>query len=258
MESSNSVLNRFSLEGEHALITGGGTGIGFAVAQAMAAAGANVTILGRREAMLEQACSQLPGNATYRVADITRLETIPDLVDEINQRVAPVSILVNNAGIHLKKPAVETSDAEFQSVMQTHVNAAFALTRECARGMVGRERGAVLFMASMTSFMGMPSVVSYSAAKSAYLGLVHSLSNEWAAHGIRVNGIAPGWIGSPMLEQALAKDPPRRDRILQRIPTHAFGKPEDIGSAAVYLSSPAASYINGVVLPVDGGALASL
>jgi gluconate 5-dehydrogenase len=124
--------------------------------------------------------------------------------------------------------------------------------------MVGRERGSVLFMASMTSFMGMPSVVSYSAAKSAYLGLVHSLSNEWAAHGIRVNGIAPGWIGSPMLEQALAKDPPRRDRILQRIPTHAFGKPEDIGSAAVYLSSPAASYVNGVILPVDGGALASL
>jgi len=255
MEDLQSLADRFSLKGEHALITGGGTGLGYAIAASMCAAGAVVTIVGRREAPLREACEQLGANAGFISADITQTETIPALVAEATKARGPISILVNNAGIHLKKPALETSDQEFQSVLQTHVNAAFAMTRECARGMVERQKGSVLFMASMTSFIGMPSVVSYSAAKSAYLGLVRTLSNEWAASGLRVNGIAPGWIGSDMLEQALAKDPARRDRILQRIPTHTFGQPEDIGSAAVYLSSPAARYVNGVVLPVDGGAL---
>jgi NAD(P)-dependent dehydrogenase (short-subunit alcohol dehydrogenase family) len=161
---------------------------------------------------------------------------------------------VNNAGVHLKKPAREVTDAEFQAVIQTHVFAAFSLAREASKTMLKRGHGSILFTASMTSLIGMPNVVAYSAAKSAYLGLVKSLATEWGGSGIRVNAIAPGWIESDMLEKALAGDPARKARILARTPMARFGAPADIGWAAVYLCSPAAKFINGVVLPVDGGA----
>ena len=156
--------------------------------------------------------------------------------------------------MHLKKPSTETSDAEFAAVMQTHVFGAFALTREAGRRMVARKSGSVLFTASMASLMGLPLVVAYSAAKSAYVGMVRSLATEWGQHGVRVNAIAPGWIGSPMLDAALAGDPARKAKILERTPLNTFGEPDDIGWAAVYLCSPAAKFITGVVLPVDGGA----
>ena len=120
--------------------------------------------------------------------------------------------------------------------------------------MLERGEGSLLFTASMTSVMGMPGVVAYAAAKSAYLGLVRSLATEWGASGLRVNAIAPGWIQSDMLDRALAGDPARKARILARTPMARFGAPEDIGWAAVYLSSPAAKFVNGVLLPVDGGA----
>src|SRR5262249_47534925 len=162
--------------------------------------------------------------------------------------------LVNNAGVHLKKPAIETSDVEFANVIQTHVFGAFALTREVGRRMVTRKQGSILFTASMASFMGIPLIVAYTAAKSAYVGMVRTLSSELGVNGVRVNAIAPGWIQSDMLGQALAGDPPRKAKILGRTPLNRFGDPEDIGWAAVYLCSPAAKFVTGVVLPVDGGA----
>jgi gluconate 5-dehydrogenase len=131
---------------------------------------------------------------------------------------------------------------------------AFALTRETGRRMIERRTGCVLFTASMVSLFGLPQVVAYSAAKSAYLGLVRSLASEWGPHGVRVNAIAPGWIASAMLDQALAGDPARRAKILGRTSLGRLGEPDDIGWAAVYLASPAAKFITGVVLPVDGGA----
>jgi gluconate 5-dehydrogenase len=120
--------------------------------------------------------------------------------------------------------------------------------------MVARKRGSILFTASMTSLMGIPLVVAYSAAKSAYIGMVRTLSSELGPSGVRVNAIAPGWIQSDMLEQALAGDPPRKAKILGRTPLNRFGEPEDVGWAAVYLCSPAAKFVTGIVLPVDGGA----
>jgi hypothetical protein len=123
--------------------------------------------------------------------------------------------------------------------------------------MVARKSGCVLFTASMTAFIGMPSVVAYSAAKSAYVGIVRALATEWGPHGVRVNGIAPGWIASEMLDRALAGDPARKARILARTPLARFGEPDDIGWAAVYLASPAARFVSGVVLPIDGGAVDS-
>jgi gluconate 5-dehydrogenase len=248
------VCAAFNLTDQTALITGGGTGLGLGMARCLVAAGANVVLVGRRKGELAKACAELGPSAFPLVGDVTRLDAAPALVDQAETLVGPVSILINNAGVHLKKFATETTDAEFASVLQTHVLGAFALTREVGKHLVARKSGCVIFTASMTSFMGIPQVVAYSAAKSAYLGLVRALAVEWGAHGVRVNAIAPGWIGSPMLEQALAGDPARKAKILGRIPSGKFGETEDIGWTAVYLASPAAKYVNGVVLPVDGGA----
>jgi gluconate 5-dehydrogenase len=172
--------------------------------------------------------------------------------------VGPISILVNNAGVHLKKPAVDTTPTEFGAVLQTHVAAAFSLTRAALPGMIERKHGTVLFIASMTSLFGIPLVVAYSAAKSAYLGMTRTLAAEVSRHGVRVNAIAPGWIESDMLRQALDGDPARSKKILDRTPMNRFGAVEDIGLAATYLCSPAAKFVTGVVLPVDGGASSSL
>lgn len=248
----------FDLTGQAALITGGGTGLGLGIAKCLAASGAKVVLVGRRADELKKAVAEIGDGAFALPGDITKLETAPTLVSEAERIAGPISILVNNAGIHLKKPAVDTTDAEFERVIQTHLFGAFALTREAGRRMIERRHGAVIFTASMVSLMGIPLVVAYSAAKSAYVGVVRTLATEWGPHGVRVNAIAPGWIGSAMLDQALSNDPPRKTKILGRIPAGGFGEPNDIGWAAVYLASPAAKYVNGVVLPVDGGAAESL
>lgn len=251
---SNKLNSAFDLSGQVALITGGGTGLGFGMAKCFVAAGARVVLVGRRKEELNKACAAIGESAFALQGDVTKLETVPRLVDAAEKLAHPISILVNNAGVHLKKPAIETSDAEFANVIQTHVFGAFALTREAGRRMITRKSGSILFTASMTSLMGIPLVVAYSAAKSAYIGMVRTLSSEFGPGGVRVNAIAPGWIQSDMLEQALAGDPPRKAKILGRTPLNRFGAPEDIGWAAVYLCSPAAKFVTGIVLPVDGGA----
>lgn len=248
----------FDLSGQTALITGGGTGLGLGMARCLMAAGARVVLVGRRRGVLGEACASLGPGAFPLPGDVTQTESAAALVHQAEQLAGPLSILINNAGVHLKKPAADTSDAEFATVIQTHVFGAFALTREAGRRMLERRFGCVLFTASMASFMGLPLVVAYSAAKTAYVGMVRSLATEWGPHGVRVNAIAPGWIASDMLDQALDADPARKAKIMGRIPMDHFGQPEDIGWAAVYLASPAAKYVNGVLLPVDGGAAASL
>lgn len=251
---SGRMNSAFDLSGQTALITGGGTGLGFGMARCFVAAAARVVLVGRRKAELDKACAVLGANAVALQGDVTKLAAVPALVDGAEKLAGPISILVNNAGVHLKKPALETSDSEFEKVIQTHVFGAFTLTREVGRRMVARKSGSILFTASMTALMGVPLVVAYSAAKSAYIGMMRTLSSEFGASGVRVNAIAPGWIQSDMLEQALAGDPPRKAKILGRTPLNRFGEPEDVGWAAVYLCSPAAKFVTGVVLPVDGGA----
>ena len=243
----------FNLNGQVALITGGGTGLGFGMAKCLVASGAKVILVGRRQEELVKACVALGKNSFALVGDVTKLETIPALVQHGNKLAGPISILINNAGIHLKKDAVETSDAEFAAVMQTHVFGAFALTREVARGMIERKDGSIIFTASMASLFGINKVVAYAAAKSAYIGLVRTLAVEFGASGVRVNAIAPGWIHSEMSAKALAGDPARKAKILGRTPLNRLGDADDIGWAAVYLCSPAAKFVTGTVLPVDGG-----
>lgn len=247
-------MKQFSLSNQVALITGGGSGIGFGIAKSMLEAGATVILVGRNGERLKQAAAELGERADYIAHDVTALEENPVLIAEVIRRYGRLDVLVNNAGVHLKKWAVETSDEEFENLMNVHVNAAFSLSRH-AIPELKKTKGSLLFTASMTSFMGMTQVIAYSVAKSGYLGFVRALSAELAEEGVRVNAVAPGWIQSPMLEQALNADPERKAKILARTPMNKFGDPEDIGNAAVYLSSPAAKFVTGVVLPVDGGAV---
>jgi NAD(P)-dependent dehydrogenase (short-subunit alcohol dehydrogenase family) len=239
--------------GENFALLDSGNGLGFGIASAFIAAGARVVLAGRTESALKAAAERLGPAAAYSVHDITAAGLAGNLV-EYADRFGPVSILVNNAGIHLKKTLIDTTEHDFRAVLDTHVGGAFALTRSVASAMLSQARRNILFMASMTSSIGMPMVVAYPAAKSAYLGMVRSLACELSPHGIRVNAIAPGWIESSMLRQALDRDPRRKERILGRTPMGRFGSPEDIGWAAVYLCSAAGRFITGVVLPVDGGA----
>ncbi|MBI4578667.1 MAG: glucose 1-dehydrogenase [Planctomycetes bacterium] len=247
-------MDPFRLDGQVALITGGGSGLGLAMARCLAAAGARVAIVGRRKAVLVEAAAGIGPAAAYFVHDVTRLSENAGLIARVEAAVGPVSILINNAGIHLKKPALDTTEQEFQNVLNAHVLAGFSLSRAAARGMVERRGGSILFITSMTAIMGVPLVVAYSAAKTAYLGMVRSLAAELSPRGVRVNAIAPGWIDTPMLREALANDPARSAKVLSRTPMGRFGVPDDIGWAAVYLCSPAANFITGQVLAIDGGA----
>jgi gluconate 5-dehydrogenase len=244
----------FRLDGEVALITGGGSGLGLGMARCMVCAGATVVIVGRREAPLQAAQAELGERVLYEVADITEFAKVEALVGRIAERAGPVSILVNNAGIHLKKAAVDTTVEEFGALIDTHVLAAHNLSRHVLPGMIRARHGSILFTASMAAMIGMPLIIAYSAVKSAYVGMVRGLSAEVAEHGVRVNAIAPGWIESPMLRKALSGDEKRTAKILSRTPMGRFGEPDDIGWAAVYLCSPAARFVTGTLLPVDGGA----
>ncbi len=243
----------FSLRGEHALITGGGTGIGLAIARAMHAAGAHVTLVGRREAELAAAVQGIGDGATYVVHDITQFDAAGALVERITRTHGPVTCLVNNAGIHLKKPAMDTTPEEFQQVLGTHIFGAHALSRAVAPGMIERKHGSIIFMASMASLFGIPLVVAYAAAKSAMIGMIRTMATELSPHGVRVNAIAPGWIDTAMSRKALAGDPSRKNKIISRTPMARLGEPEDVGWAAVYLTSHAAKFVTGSILPVDGG-----
>ena len=248
------LLNPFSLEGKLALITGGGTGIGLGIAKAFIKANATVIITGRREEVLRNACNELGENAHYLVCDLSILPNIPALVNTIESKWGFIDILVNNAGIHLKKWAQDTTDAEFANIIQTNLLSVFALTRETAKSMITRKTGAIILISSMAGLFGIDRVSAYGTSKTALIGLMNNLVTEYSKDNVRINCIAPGWIASDMFFNAINADPERKQKITNRIAMPQFGEPEDIGNAAVYLSSPAARYVTGVVLPVDGGA----
>lgn len=242
----------FSLGNETAVITGGGSGLGLAMARCFREAGAKVAITGRREKLLADAAAEIGAIAVP--GDVAKIDELPALWARITEQAGPVSILVNNAGVHLKKPAAETTDTEFAAIQQVHLQGPFALARLAGASMAGRGRGSIVFISSMAGLFGIPQVAAYSAAKTAVIGLTRALAAEWSAQGVRVNAIAPGWIETDFNRDILAKDLPRRAKILGRTPMNRFGRAEDIGWAAVYLCSPAANFLTGVVLPVDGGA----
>lgn len=248
-------LEVFSLRGKVALITGAGSGLGYAMAKCMVAAGANVILVGRRKEVLEKAALDIGEGAHPEAFDITHTDGIPAFVSCLEEKFGKVDILVNNAGVHCKKPIEQTSFEDFQGVIDTHVMSSFVLAKAVVPGMKERGHGSIIFISSMAAFLGMSNVVAYSTAKAGLNGMMRCLASELGGAGIRVNSIAPGFIETPMLHKAIDGDQPRIDKILGRTPTHTFGNPEDIGWAATYLASDAARFVNGQVLAVDGGAM---
>jgi len=243
----------FSLQGKTALITGGGAGIGFDIAQCMVAAGAKVIVTGRRESALKEAVGVLGKNSAFVVNDVTDLEGLSGMVERVEMEHGSIDVLVNNAGINLKKPALEVSDEEFARILHTNLHAVFALTRACASRMVARQSGSIIMISSMAAYYGIDRVVAYAASKSGVEGMLKVLASELSKFNVRVNAIAPGFIETNMMQTAMSSDPDRMNRALDRTPMGYFGQPEDIGWAAVFLASEAARYVTGVSLPVDGG-----
>ncbi len=246
----------FSLEGQTALVTGGATGLGLAMTQCITEAGGRVIVVSSSPyEKYRDVIERLGETVSYEQYDITRTEKTSAFMKGLIEQYGKIDILVNNAGIHCKKPIEDMSVEEYESVLRVHLVGAFAMTKAAVSSMRKNKKGSIIFIASMTSYIGQPYVMGYSAAKSGYLGMIRTLASEVGADGVRVNGIAPGWIDTPMFRKAIDGDEERKNKILGRTPMKCFGEPEDIGWACVYLCSDAAKFVTGAVLPVDGGAL---
>lgn len=245
--------NQFNLTGKTVLITGGGTGLGLAITKGVVEAGGKAVIVGRREDVLQQACAELGDRVSYKVFDLSLLEGIPAFVTGLEESFGSIDVLVNNAGINMKKEILDVTDEDFRKIIQTNQESVFALTREVARKMVPRKKGNIVFISSMAAKYGIPKVIAYTASKSAIEGMTKALAVDLSPLGIRVNCVAPGFIETEMSAKALNNDPERKNKVLSRTPMGHLGKPDDVASAVIFLASDAAKYITGVSLPVDGG-----
>jgi len=246
----------FDLTGNVALVTGCRRGIGLAMAEALAAAGANIVgaslTLDAGDSEARRRVEAHGREFTAYRADLASDTGAADLATAVLADGIRVDILVNNAGTIARAPALAHSDEQWERVLRTNLTGQFVLARELGRPMVERGRGKIIFTASMLSFQGGINVVSYTAAKSGLAGLVRALANEWAPHGVNVNAIAPGYFATDNT-QPLRDDPDRSKAILERIPAGRWGEPADIAGATVFLASAASDYVHGIVLPVDGG-----
>ncbi len=246
----------FDLSGKVAVVTGANTGIGQGIALALAAAGADVAAVGRTPA--EDTATQIRAlgrRAELVSADLSTIEPVGRVVEETLERLGRLDILVNNAGIIRRADSLDFTEDDWDAVIDTNLKSVFFLCQAAARHMVGADGGKIVNIASMLTFQGGIRVPSYTAAKSGIGGLTKILANEWAGRGINVNAIAPGYIATNNTA-ALQADESRNRQILERIPAGRWGRPDDLGGAAVFLASSASDYVNGHILAVDGGWLA--
>ncbi|MFO7648734.1 2-dehydro-3-deoxy-D-gluconate 5-dehydrogenase KduD [Halomonas campaniensis] len=249
-------MNRFSLAGRVAMVTGCNKGLGQGLAIALAEAGADIVGVNRREADETRERIEALGRRYTGIAAELGRDVPSDIVDQALSQAGRIDILINNAGTIRRAPALEFSEADWDAVVDVNLKAAFFLAQAVARHLVARRApGRIINVASVLSFQGGIRVPSYTASKSGLLGLTRLLANEWAAHGITVNAIAPGYMATDNT-QALREDPDRSAEILARIPAGRWGTPEDLAGAAIFLCSDAAAYVNGHALAVDGGWLA--
>jgi 2-deoxy-D-gluconate 3-dehydrogenase len=244
----------FDLSGRVAVVTGANTGLGQAIAIALADAGADVALVGRSAMDATAARIARLGRATIAVtADLSSVEPVARIVSAVDAWQGRLDILVNNAGIVRRADALDMSEADWDAVMGTNLKSVFFLCQAAARHMLAHNRrGKIINIASVLSFQGGIRVASYTSAKSGLAGLTRLLANEWASKGINVNAIAPGYFETNNTA-ALRGDPERNAAILARIPAGHWGKPDELGGAAVFLASSASDYVHGVTLPVDGG-----
>ena len=248
-----SYIEAFNLEGKTVVITGGATGLGFSMAECLVGANAQVILIGRRKEELERACGKLGEKAHAICFDITDYEGLPGLVEQITQQYGPINVLINNAGVQIKKEALAFEEEDLDKLFAVHLKASYLLTKAAVPAMA--ENGSVIFISSETGFIGVKGVLGYSIAKSGILGMMRSFTSELSGSGIRFNTIVPGWTDTPMLRYSNAGDPERERRILERTPMKRFGQPEDIAWAALYLASDASRFVTGTNFVVDGGAM---
>ncbi|MDL1891271.1 2-dehydro-3-deoxy-D-gluconate 5-dehydrogenase KduD [Sphingobacteriales bacterium CHB3] len=249
-------MTSFDLTGRSAIVTGASTGLGNGIARALAAAGADILMVDR--APREAGIDEIKGKGVRTVsllADLSRQESIGEIVSTAIREFGKVDILVNNAGIIRRAPAIDFSEKDWDDVMNINTKAVFFLAQAAARDMMKRKYGKIINIASLLSFQGGIIVPSYAASKGAVAQVTKALANEWAQHGITVNAIAPGYMATNNTK-ALREDPVRSKAILDRIPAGRWGTPDDLQGAAVFLASAASDYVNGHVLVVDGGWLA--
>ena len=250
-------MSLFDLSGKVALVTGANTGLGQGLALGLAAAGADIAAVGRtdpKETLAE--IERLGRRAAYLAADLGATKDFVALVAAAEKALGPIDILVNNAGVIKRNDALDFTEADWDEVIAVNLKSAFFLSQAFARRVIGAgRRGKIINIASMLSFQGGIRVASYTASKSGLAGLTRLLANEWAAKGVNVNAIAPGYFATNNTA-ALRADEKRNADILARIPAGRWGAPADLAGAAVFLASPASDYVHGVILPVDGGWLA--
>jgi 2-deoxy-D-gluconate 3-dehydrogenase len=254
------ILEKFSLVGRHIMVTGAGRGLGQSMAVAAAEAGAQVTAVARTPVQLEQTCSLAQGasGVVHTVPwDMARTEAVSELVDWAEEN-DPVDSVIHAAGVQLRKPAAELTPGEWREVQKVNAEAPLFLSTEIARRRLAdpTPTGSHIFIGSLASTIGLPNVVPYVMSKSAVLGAVRALSGEWAARGIRVNGIAPGYVQTQLTADLLSR-PADHARVLGRVPMGRLGATEDFAGAAVFLLSSASAYITGQMLNIDGGWLAA-
>ena len=250
------ILDQFRLDGQTALVTGCKSGIGKAMAVALAEAGADIigvsATLRSRGSQVQQAVTATGRKFQAYACDFSDRPALYQFIDQVKLDFPRIDILVNNAGTIRRTPAAEHSDADWDRVLEINLSAQFVLSRELGKQMVARGRGKIIFTASLLTFQGGILVPGYAASKGGVGQLTMALANEWAPHGVNVNAIAPGYIRTANTE-ALRKDPERSQAILSRIPAGRWGDPEDFAGPVVFLASAASDYVHGALILVDGG-----
>jgi len=236
-----------------AIVTGGGSGIGLAIATKFVEEKFTTIIVGRDQQKLDAAKQNLGELCVPFSCDLTDLGSLPKLVEDIIGKYGKIDVLVNNAGINMKKEFTDVTDEDFQRILMTNVTSVFALSREVVKHMLQKGAGSIINISSMASQYGIPKVIAYTASKAAIEGMTKAMAVELSPKGIRVNCIAPGFIATDMSAKALNNDPERKQKVMSRTPMGYMGDPSDIANAAVYLANGEAKYVTGVVLPVDGG-----
>lgn len=253
-------LSLFNLKGKTVLITGSGSGIGFALAEGFAGAGAKIILNGRNESKLEGAEKKLlksGAEVSKLVFDVTRSDEVKTAIKNYENNEGPIDILINNAGINLRKPFENFEEKEWKNILDININGAMIVSQAVAPFMIDRKAGKIINICSMQSELGRPTIVPYAVSKGAIKMLTKGLCAEWAKYNIQVNGIGPGYFETE-LTQPLQDDPKFDEWFRNRTPAGRWGKPSELIGAAVFLASDAANYVNGHILYVDGGLLASV
>ena len=253
-------LSMFSLAGKRALVTGSSRGIGFAIAGALAGAGADVILNARDEVALGEACDKLATSGARARAlafDVTSADSVAEAIDYAETDIGPIDILVNNAGMQFRSPLEDFPADKFDQVMATNVTSVFTVGQAVARRMIRRGAGKIINICSVMSALARPSIAPYAASKAAVANLTRGMATDWAKHGLNVNGIAPGYIRTE-LNEALLKNVEFNTWVENRTPMGRWADPAELGGAAIFLASDASSFVNGHILYVDGAFTATV